>query len=121
MYTEIKNEAGTLIGVRRQSVDSDALIPVDLTNREYQEFLRWLAEGNIPRPPVPGGMKTPVWDDAAQAWKEDPAMAASRAVKNAARARLRTDRANGGPPNPRQMWNVLDDIMTVYPGLLIDE
>jgi len=121
MYIEIKNEAGTLIGLRWQLGDIDMLIPVDLTNREYQGYLRWLSDGNTPKPPIPSNVKMPVWDDTNQKWEENPSYVSARSVRNAARARLRSDRANGGPTGPRQIWSVLEDIMAVNPGLLVDE
>ncbi len=33
-----------------QRIEDKALIPVDPTNGDYQEYLEWLAEGNTPEP-----------------------------------------------------------------------
>jgi hypothetical protein len=33
-----------------ERVLDNTFIPVDLANRDYQEYLKWLAEGNEPLP-----------------------------------------------------------------------
>ncbi len=47
MYKEIKRN-GELIGIARLSDNSG--IPLDLANSDYQEYLKWVAEGNEPLP-----------------------------------------------------------------------
>ena len=47
MYKLIKNEFGNEIGVK--STDT-AFIPFDPANTDYQQYLKWLAEGNEPLP-----------------------------------------------------------------------
>jgi hypothetical protein len=33
-----------------QRIEDKAIIPTDPNNRDYQEYLEWLAEGNTPEP-----------------------------------------------------------------------
>ena len=37
-----------------QRMSDNVLIPFDPANRDYQEYLRWVAEGNTPLPADPG-------------------------------------------------------------------
>ena len=39
---------GVLIGITRLA--DNAGIPLDEANRDYQEYLEWVAEGNTPEP-----------------------------------------------------------------------
>lgn len=36
----------------KRLVDS-AFIPADVNNRDYQEYLKWVSEGNTPKPAEP--------------------------------------------------------------------
>jgi len=33
-----------------KKIDSNAFIPMDPGNKDYQEYLKWVAEGNTPEP-----------------------------------------------------------------------
>jgi hypothetical protein len=49
MYKLYKNkELGLLMGVIRLA--DNVWIPMDESNRDYQEYLKWVAEGNEPLP-----------------------------------------------------------------------
>lgn len=49
MYTIMKNLiTGQDSCVKRLS--DNAMIPFDPANTDYQEYLKWLAEGNVPLP-----------------------------------------------------------------------
>ena len=49
MYKQYKNINGDLAnGIRKLS--DGACIPFDEANTDYQEYLKWLAEGNEPEP-----------------------------------------------------------------------
>lgn len=47
MYKILNNKKGDFCGVLRSDGTS---IPNNENNRDYQEYLKWLAEGNIPEP-----------------------------------------------------------------------
>jgi len=48
MYKECKNLDGVMNIVKRLS--DGACIPFDPANTDYQEYLKWVAEGNTPLP-----------------------------------------------------------------------
>jgi len=50
MYKQCKNsETGQLFDRVKRLTDS-AFIPFDSNNRDYQEYLKWVAAGNTPEP-----------------------------------------------------------------------
>jgi hypothetical protein len=48
-YKLIKDDRGNIQIVQRLS--DNAFIPFDPDNTDYQEYLKWVAEGNEPLPP----------------------------------------------------------------------
>jgi hypothetical protein len=49
MYKLIKNKLTNKINIV-QRLSDNAYIPFDLANTDYQEYLKWLEEGNTPLP-----------------------------------------------------------------------
>jgi hypothetical protein len=49
MYKLQTNKYGESVSVVIRTTD-DAFIPFDPANTDYQEYLKWLAEGNTPEP-----------------------------------------------------------------------
>ena len=49
MYKLLKDERGNTVGVVLRLVDK-ASIPFDPANTDYQQYLKWLEEGNTPLP-----------------------------------------------------------------------
>jgi hypothetical protein len=50
MYQLIVNaKTADVIGIKR--ISDGAGIPIDPMNSDYQEYLKWVAEGNEPLPP----------------------------------------------------------------------
>ena len=49
MYKLIKNDITGVIGIVLRLSDN-AYIPFDPANTDYQAYLKWLAEGNVPLP-----------------------------------------------------------------------
>ena len=50
MYTQIKNLNGTLSTTMIKRNIDKASIPFEPANTDYQEYLKWLEEGNTPLP-----------------------------------------------------------------------
>ena len=51
MYKLQQNDPVTgLLAITVQRLSDNAFIPFDPANTDYQEYLRWLAEGNTPEP-----------------------------------------------------------------------
>jgi hypothetical protein len=49
MYKQLKNSFGELSSIILRMSDN-ASIPTDPANTDYQEYLKWVAEGNTPLP-----------------------------------------------------------------------
>jgi hypothetical protein len=49
MYKLLQDAFGNNITVI-QRLSDNAFIPFDSANRDYQEYLKWVAEGNTPEP-----------------------------------------------------------------------
>jgi len=48
MYKKLKDITGTKEAKVIQRIIDNAFIPFDESNRHYQEYLEWVAEGNTP-------------------------------------------------------------------------
>jgi hypothetical protein len=48
LYKLVKNEHGEEIGVWKENQFN--FVPFHESNRDYQEYLKWLEEGNTPEP-----------------------------------------------------------------------
>ena len=53
MYKLMKNLSGEINAVRKEGNGFVLSIPFDDANRDYAEYLEWLAEGNEPLPADP--------------------------------------------------------------------
>ena len=45
MFNKLLNEVDTV-----QNLSNGTWIPIDHSNTDYQEYLKWVAEGNTPEP-----------------------------------------------------------------------
>jgi hypothetical protein len=50
MYKQIKNPNSLVSNKAILRVLDDANIPMDESNTDYQEYLKWVSEGNTPLP-----------------------------------------------------------------------
>jgi hypothetical protein len=50
MYQYFKLPNGTVAQDSIKRISDNAFIPFDPANTDYQEYLKWLAEGNTPEP-----------------------------------------------------------------------
>ena len=50
MYKQIKLPDGTLLSKFIKRVSDNAFVPLDPANADYQDYLKWVAEGNTPEP-----------------------------------------------------------------------
>ena len=50
MYKQFKNSDETLCETSIKRLSDNAFIPFALDNTDYQEYLKWVAEGNEPLP-----------------------------------------------------------------------
>jgi hypothetical protein len=50
MYKLLKTITGELLDNTIQRLSDGAYIPFDLANTDYQEYLKWVAEGGVPLP-----------------------------------------------------------------------
>ena len=48
LYKKINNSSGNLQNIKKQDADKPLWIPIDEKNTDYQEYLKWVAEGNTP-------------------------------------------------------------------------
>jgi hypothetical protein len=50
MYQQVKKSDGSISNTVVKRLTDNAFIPLDPANTDYQKYLAWLAEGNVPLP-----------------------------------------------------------------------
>jgi hypothetical protein len=50
MYKQCKDSFGNISTTCVKRLSDNAFVPLDEQNTDYQEYLKWLAEGNTPEP-----------------------------------------------------------------------
>ena len=50
MYKQIKTPTGESVTNAIFNIDGNTYIPFDPANTDYQAYLAWVAEGNVPTP-----------------------------------------------------------------------
>jgi hypothetical protein len=50
MYKQVKDPSGNIVTTGIHKLPEMCFIPFDPANTDYQEYLKWLAEGNTPEP-----------------------------------------------------------------------
>ena len=104
--------------------ESGKSIPNDSSNRHWREYEQW-ALTNTPYPDDPGTFQIPVFDWNTGTWSEGETAqeAADRAARNNARAKMRTDHANGAPQSLPGLNASVDAILEIlkHNGMMVDE
>jgi hypothetical protein len=50
MYKQTRDSNNNILNNSIKRLSDNAFIPFDPANTDYQEYLKWLAEGNTPEP-----------------------------------------------------------------------
>lgn len=50
MYKQVKALDGSISSINVQRLSDSAFIPFDPDNTDYQQYLKWVEEGNTPLP-----------------------------------------------------------------------
>lgn len=66
-YRQVLDLQGQISVQTIQRIDDGAYIPTDRSNRDYKEYLAWVADGNTIAPALPGLTPTQV-NDALRSW-----------------------------------------------------
>ena len=49
-YKLINDKDGNLMNIHKNNGESQLFIPINPDNTDYQDYLKWVAEGNTPLP-----------------------------------------------------------------------